>query len=132
MLNDERVNYWIEIAEYDLRTAEVMLKNKRYLYVGFMCHQSVEKILKAYYVAIKSGNPPYIHQLLKLARVSGLDEEMSDVLKDTVDILDPLNVEARYPSRKDDLMKSLDRKRCTEILKRSKELFSWIKRKLLK
>lgn len=40
-------NYWIEIAKYDLETAEAMLKSKRYLYVGFMCHQSIEKILKA-------------------------------------------------------------------------------------
>lgn len=36
-------NYWIEIAKYDLETAEAMLKSKRYLYVGFMCHQSIEK-----------------------------------------------------------------------------------------
>lgn len=29
-------NYWLEIASYDLETAEAMLKSHRYLYVGFM------------------------------------------------------------------------------------------------
>jgi hypothetical protein len=35
--------YWFDIAEYDLETARVMLQGKRFLYVGFMCHQVIEK-----------------------------------------------------------------------------------------
>ena len=27
-------NYWIDIASYDLETADAMLKSHRYLYVG--------------------------------------------------------------------------------------------------
>ncbi len=63
----EKVQYWIEMAEYDLETAKVMLKGKRFLYVGFMCHQVVEKILKGYYVFVKGENPPYSHSLNYLA-----------------------------------------------------------------
>jgi len=40
-----KVLYWIEISDYDLDTAEAMLESKRYLYVGFMCHQAIEKQL---------------------------------------------------------------------------------------
>jgi HEPN domain-containing protein len=54
-----------------------MLKNARFLYVGFMCHQAIEKILKAYYTFVHQDNPPYIHQLLKLARTAGLYDETS-------------------------------------------------------
>ena len=43
---DEKSIYWIEIADYDLETAKAMLVSKRYLYVGFMCHQAIEKILR--------------------------------------------------------------------------------------
>lgn len=43
---EEKVRYWLEIAEYDLETARAMLETGRYLYVGFMCHQVVEKALK--------------------------------------------------------------------------------------
>ncbi len=45
---NEKVLYWIDIAEYDMETAKVMLEGKRFLYVGFMCHQVIEKILKGY------------------------------------------------------------------------------------
>lgn len=38
--------YWFDLAEYDLVTAKAMLDTKRYLYVGFMCHQSIEKNIK--------------------------------------------------------------------------------------
>lgn len=42
---NEKINYWIEIAEYDLETARVMLEGRRFLYVGFMCHQVIEKVM---------------------------------------------------------------------------------------
>ena len=40
-----------------------MLIGKRYLYVGFMCHQAVEKILKAYYTVKNEDTPPFVHNL---------------------------------------------------------------------
>ncbi len=58
---DEKVQYWIEIAEYNLKTAKVMLTGKRFLYVGFMCHQVIEKILKACYTYRLEEIPPFIH-----------------------------------------------------------------------
>ena len=50
----EIIEYWKELAEYDLETAKAMLKTKRYLYVGFMCHQVIEKIFKGYFVSRKN------------------------------------------------------------------------------
>ena len=47
------VSEWVEISEYDLKTAEAMLATARYLYVAFMCQQAIEKILKALYVQQK-------------------------------------------------------------------------------
>lgn len=47
IIMDEKVNYWIDLAEYDLETAKAMLDTKRYLYVGFMSHQTIEKGMKA-------------------------------------------------------------------------------------
>jgi len=35
----------VDLAQYDLETAQVMLDGGRFLYVGFMCHQVVEKSL---------------------------------------------------------------------------------------
>lgn len=42
----EKVTYWLDSADYDLETAKAMLDTGRLLYVGFMCHQTVEKVLK--------------------------------------------------------------------------------------
>ena len=58
---DEKIKYWIDIAKYDIESAKVMFDGNRYLYVGFMCHQSIEKMLKAMYVKELKETPPYIH-----------------------------------------------------------------------
>ncbi|RMG95388.1 MAG: HEPN domain-containing protein [Chloroflexi bacterium] len=39
---------WVASSLYDLETAEQMLITKRYLYVIFMCHLALEKMLKAH------------------------------------------------------------------------------------
>jgi len=35
----DKVAYWLDIANYDLDTAEAMHQTGRWLYVAFMCHQ---------------------------------------------------------------------------------------------
>jgi HEPN domain-containing protein len=51
---DEKIKYWIDLSNYDLETAGEMLTTGRYLYVGFICHQTIEKIIKAYFTSVKS------------------------------------------------------------------------------
>ena len=128
----EKIQYWIGIAEYDLETARVMLENKRFLYVGFMCHQTIEKIMKGYYIFIKNDNPPYTHNLNYLASENGIYKKMTEEQKDTMDLLEPLNVEARYPTHKEKLMQTLNYERCKEIIDKTEELYKWIKKQLLK
>ena len=62
--------------------------------------------------------PLKIHSLSRLAERTGLDK------------LEPLNIEARYPSYKERLMKSLTKEYCAELLSQTKELQLWIKNKL--
>ena len=126
----EQIKYWSEISEYDLSTADVMLKNKKYLYVGFMCHQTIEKILKAYFVSMIKEIPPYIHNLTKLSKLSGLNKDLSEDQKGVLDVLEPLNIEARYPTYKDEIFKSLNETKCKQILSDTKELYLWIKNRL--
>ncbi len=52
-MSEKTIQYWVDLSNYDLETADVMLKTKRYLYVGFMAHQTIEKILRAYFVKIR-------------------------------------------------------------------------------
>lgn len=126
----DNVEYWIEMSDYDLQTAEAMLESKRYLYVGFMAHPSIEKILKAYFVKVKGKTAPFSHSLSFLAKQSDIYNYFSEDQKDFIDLLEPLNIEARYPTHKEQLLKSLTEKRCSEILNNTRELQEWIKRKL--
>lgn len=43
----DKVAYWLDIAIYDVETAETLYRGGRWLYVAFMCHQAIEKTLKA-------------------------------------------------------------------------------------
>lgn len=132
MKSEEKVKYWLDISQYDLETAEVMLKGKRFLYVGFMCQQAIEKILKGYYVFTCGDNPSYTHNLVRLAKKCGIYENFSEGQKTLIDILEPLNIEARYPTYKEKLLITLNYGRCREIMDRTEELYRWIKTKLLK
>ena len=127
---DNRTKYWIDISDYDLETAEAMFQSKRYLYVGFMCHQTIEKAFKAYFTKIKSETAPFTHSLSFLAKRGGFYESFSDEQKEFIDQIEPLNIEARYPSHKERLMRSLTDSKCIEIIQRTKELQQWIKKKL--
>lgn len=130
MSDFDKTDYWIELADYDLETAKAMLKSKRFLYVGYMCNQVIEKMLKAYYVKAKGKQPPYTHKLIRLAEESNLYKMFSDEQKDFLDIISPLNIEARYPTQKQDLLESLSKDKCVNIIKRTEELMLWIKNKL--
>ena len=83
-------SYWLKIAQYDLDTADSMLKTGRYLYVGFMCNQSIEKLLKGIYSDKFNSVPPRIHNLAKLLKLVDLDKEIPIDLLDFLNALNPL------------------------------------------
>lgn len=127
---DNKVTYWVEMSEYDLETAQAMLETQRFLYVGFMCHQAIEKILKAYWSKVLEEPPLKIHTLSKLALKSNLYGELNDNQLDLIDTLEPLNIEARYPSYKERLIRSLTPEYCKTLIDNTKNLYLWIKNKL--
>lgn len=130
MSDYDKSSYWFECAEYDLQTARAMLETKRYLYVGFMCHQVVEKSLKGILVFRKPEEElPYIHKLARLANLSEISAEMSEEQLALLDTLSPLNIEARYPLYRSALMESLTPERCRDMIKETEALYQWIREK---
>ena len=124
---NKTVAYWIELSEYDLNVAGSLSEKGHYLYMGFMCHQSVEKMLKAVYVAKFNSAPPYIHKLDKLIKLTGLKDVMSEDQYDLIDELIPLNIQARYPAYKDVIYKLIDDIKAKDILVKTGTLISWLK-----
>ncbi|MBL7215167.1 MAG: HEPN domain-containing protein [Phycisphaerae bacterium] len=120
----------MDLAQYDLETAKAMNQTKRYLYVGFMCHQAMEKILKAYYASRFEDAPPYTHNLRLLAQKAGLYSVLSEEQKNFLEFLEPLNIESRYPAQKDKLLDFLTGSKCTEIIQKTESELQWIMKTL--
>ena len=64
-----KVEYWVDTANYDLDTAEAMYQTKRWLYVGFLCHQVIEKMIKGYHVNFKQEMPPRIQVFIDYRQI---------------------------------------------------------------
>jgi len=123
----EKIQYWVKIVDYDFKSANVMMKNNRYLYVGFMCHQSIEKILKALFTKIRNDTPPFTHNLLLLALECGITDKMDEETISFLKEILPLNIQTRYPTYKDNIYKKLNKNKASEILTKTKEFIDWIK-----
>ena len=129
-MEDEDVLYWIEISEYGLKVAEGMLEKGYYIYVGFMCHQSIEKLLKAIYVKNNNKTPPYIHKLDRLIEEAGIRFQFTEKELSFVDELTPLNIQARYPVYKDSIYKLVSKNKADDILQKTKGLWKWLREKI--
>ena len=131
MTKEEKIQYWINISDYDMETADAMLQTKRYLYVGFMCHQVVEKIFKACFAKLKDDVPPFTHDLEYIAIKSGFYEKLSEKQQDFILELNPLNIEARYSEYKDAISKRLTTTKCLKLIEQTKNLQQWTKETIL-
>lgn len=130
MTREEQVKYWLDIADYDLGTAEAMHQTGRWLYVAFMCYQVIEKTLKAYWCATQPDDPPYTHSHKRLADGCGLYVILSDEQKDFLNTITNYNIEARYPEDKEALARTLTPQFCKQMIDETKQLQQWIKDKL--
>lgn len=120
---------WIERADYDLETAKSLLKSKRYLYVAFMCQQCLEKLLKAH-ITSGGNNPPLVHNLLRLAKESGLTTEMAEDQKLLLADLNPFYIKARYGEYKDALSRVCSAETAAQFLKSTENFIKWLKPKI--
>ena len=127
---NDKVAYWLDLSSYDLKTAKVMLEGERFLYVGFMCHQVIEKALKGIISSVSPEQPPCTHNLTILAKSAGIYKLFNEDQLDLIDTLEPLNIQARYPISKERLLESLTKERCLIIYSKTEELLKWIKRRL--
>ena len=124
------IDNWFSLAKYDLATAEAMLQTGRYLYVGFMCQQALEKLLKACYVKERGSTPPYTHNLLRLTAELSWGGEIDPQRLKALQSLNSYYIESRYTEDIQELAAVLTEAKVRIVLADVKELFEWIKAKL--
>jgi HEPN domain-containing protein len=111
-------------------TAEILFEKDKILFAGYLLHQSIEKILKAYYQHKMNSFPPKTHNLIYLCEITGLFDEVDESQENLLYQLNPLNLETRYPEYREKISKSLTIEKLSELLNQTKEFQIWIKQKL--
>ena len=124
------IRRWIEIVNEDLSVAEDLYKTKHWLYVAFMCHQVIEKTLKAYWTAVRDDDPPYIHDHKRLAEGCGLYQDMTEDQRIFLTTIREMNIEARYREYKSRIAAMLNAQNTLHILEQTKQMQQWILQKL--
>ena len=130
MANKERADKWLDIVAEDLSVAELLFNNGHWLYTGFMCHQVIEKTLKAYWCVCRDDDPPYLHDHERIAKGCGLYTKMNEEQKDFLEGIKRMNIEARYQEIKDEVARTLNREKTAWILEQTKQLYLWILEKI--
>ena len=128
MTAEEKYAYWLELAQYDLESADAMFATGRWFYVVFMCQQAVEKLVKGLYSYYMPDAPPRLHNIRAIAK--RLESHLPNVIpEDTLDFFDTLTsyyLNNRYPDYVSKLSLQISQDEAEEILKTTKEVFSWL------
>lgn len=122
------IKYWEELSDYDFETAKFMFKARRYPYCLFMCHLSIEKLLKALIVKTKEDHAPYSHNLINLAKETELNFEEDNKL--LLADLTEFNLEARYPEWQKEFYKKCSKDYTENYFNKTKKLYKWLKKHL--
>lgn len=126
---DKLIKYWIEGSEDDFETMIAMFDSKKYSWSLFIGHLMIEKLLKAYFVKVKSDYPPFIHNLLRLAEKAEL--KLTDDKREQLVTITAFNINARYDDYKMSFIKQCTLEFTTEWIYKLKELRQWIKTLIL-
>ena len=126
---DKIVGHWVERSQYDLDTAKVMLDTGRYLYVAYMCQQTIEKMLKAIIAQHGKENFP-IHNLNRLAEIASISNKLTSEQFNFLAELTPYHIEARYGDYKESLSEIINDKEAEQIYRKTKGIYKWLYQKM--
>jgi HEPN domain-containing protein len=128
MNKEEKITYWLTIAENDLIASEHLFEKGDYSWCLFMGHIIIEKILKAYYTRDVNEIPPKTHDLIYLA--SKIKLELSEDKLLLLNKLNDFNLEARYPDYKMRFYKLCTKEYTESNFLKIKELYEWLRSRI--
>jgi HEPN domain-containing protein len=121
----KQIDYWINGAEDDIITAQLLIQEKRTLHGLFFCHLVIEKAIKAHWVKKNNDVAPRSHNLINLSEEASLEFDNDSQI--FLGILMKYQLQGRYPDYNPILP---DQYRVNEYLNKTKELLQWLKMKL--
>jgi HEPN domain-containing protein len=129
MSNQKTHERWLERVFYDLDTAKAMVQTGRLIYAIFMCQQAIEKCFKAL-LSYKDKEIIPIHNLRRLAELSGLIDELDEVKLMKLDFLSSYYINARYKEDLQQLSRGITDKTAQDFIHFSEGLVSWLCQKM--
>jgi len=125
-LNWEKVrDFWMEEADEALNVAGHLFDKEDFSYALFFGHLAIEKLLKAIYVARKKEQAPFIHNLDRLAEMSGIS--LTEEQQERLIRISRFNLEARYPDEKRTFRKICTKEFTSKELAEIEEVYKWLK-----
>ena len=129
MSKNDIAQKWLEQVDEDILAAEALYESGRWLYIGFMCHQAIEKLIKAYWFSMCDDEPPYLHNHFRLLEGCGLKSQLNDQQRRFVEIMSPMYIAARYPEYKSQVARMLNEEGSAYIIEQTKDFRQWILQK---
>ncbi|MFH1890298.1 MAG: HEPN domain-containing protein [Candidatus Kuenenbacteria bacterium] len=123
----EQSKYWLKNAEEKWKTAHSLLKSNRYADCLFFCHLTLECLLKGLVVIDTKKIPLFTHDLLLLADKTTII--LTNDLKEKLQIITTFNLTNRYPDKKFEFYKKIDKEYSEEWFKNTNKLRLWILKK---
>jgi HEPN domain-containing protein len=128
MSSQEKFEYWLDAAQYDLQSAEAMLTTGRWLYVAFMCQQAVEKLVKGLYLLYLDDNIPRTHSIIAITKPFK-DKLPVEIPAETIELFDKLTgcyLNNRYPEYKDKMGALIKEPDAKALYSQTNEVFAWL------
>ena len=116
---------WIALSEYDLETAGHMLATGRFLYVIFLCHLALEKMLKAHVTEVTQIIPVKTHDLIYLIKKCGL--ELPQAHLEFIGKINTASIPTRYPEDLQRALKDYPESIARVYLLQTTEALQWLK-----
>ena len=119
---------WLQSMGYDLKTVSTLLKDRKYIYVVFMCHLAIEKALKAVLSEMFKELPPYTHNLNRLIELGNI--KLPHKHQDFINKINLQSVPTRYPEDFKKLSKEFNKKIAEDYLKQTRGVITWLKQNI--
>ena len=121
MTKQQHIDYWINSAEKDWVSVDILFAGKQYLHCLFWAHLALEKLAKAHWVKNQKENiPPKVHNIVWLLEESNID--LGDVTMIFLRKFNDFQLSSRYPDYLNEIYKICNKEFTFEKLEKVKEI----------
>lgn len=126
MINiQKQIEYWINGAADDIKTAQILIAENRLLHGLFFCHLVIEKSIKAHVVKCTEDVAPRSHNLISL--IEKTDLQLDEDTEVFLGILMKYQLQGRYPDYNPIIPSATT---VAKYLEQTENLMVWLQKKL--